>query len=879
MIGIAVATLGFWLGAGEERRVRVHRRRRRADHRLPVRARPRDADGAAGRHRPRRAARAADQGPGGPRVDPPGRHDRARQDRHRDDRPHEPRRRRARRRTTDRAQVAAAGRRARGRLRAPDRTGDRRAARTRRPVGEGASRGDAARGRGLRQPRGPRRRGRRRRARRRRRPARAAGRLGDAPDARARGRARRAPSATAAPRSRPAGTARRARVLVVADTVKPTSAEAVARLKALGLRPVLLTGDNADDRARGRRRGRDRRGDRRGAPVREGRRRAPAAGRGPRRRDGRRRRQRRARRSRRPTSAWRSDRHRRRDRGVRPHARLRRPARRRRRDPALARDAAHDQAEPRAGRSATTSPRCRSPRPACSTRCSRAPRWRSPASPSSRTRCGCAASAPPTDARAAAQGSGSGCRFSRSDAAETDHHARARCCRHGVATPAAARAPTAATLREEIRVLLDARPAQWAGMMTPAGDFANPFPADLARGHGSFVPPMLAYALHRAGQRRRSALVAAAERAWPRSVDPVRASAFDMVGAATRYRLLPLSDARRAQLADYMSRYGIPLNGYRCLSVPHVLLEPAAGRRARGARDHRRRRRARPTPRRGCAIPSRRARPPRTSSTSGSARVVDHGVRARIGAARMRGSLLSDPPAGPDRLPRAVDVHAVRGDRAARPAGVAARRGARAASARHAGRARRARRRHDLPRPRPGPDLGTRRSPPARWRTAPAPPRRATRARAARYLAVAQRAVQRLAALHASPHGLRLVPRRRGRRPMGSTATPTRSPTTASRCSASRPRSTRSRRSPPRAIGRLPADRRLDRRGLRAERARRRLERAHLAGRAPQADGRQRPALRLRRARAQAAHRARLGRPARAAAAHAARARHHRARR
>jgi P-type Cu+ transporter len=33
-------------------------------------------------------------------------------------------------------------------------------------------------------------------------------------------------------------------LLVVADTVKPTSAEAVASLKELGLRPVLLTGDN-----------------------------------------------------------------------------------------------------------------------------------------------------------------------------------------------------------------------------------------------------------------------------------------------------------------------------------------------------------------------------------------------------------------------------------------------------------------------------------------------------------------------------------------------------------------------------------------------------------------------------------------------------------
>ena len=138
-------------------------------------------------------------------------------------------------------------------------------------------------------------------------------------------------------------------VFVVADAVKPTSAEAIRRLKALGLRTVLLTGDNADDRAHGRQRGRDRRGHRRSHARRQDRGHRPAPSRGPRRRDGRRRRQRRpSTRPRRPRPLDRH-RHRRRDRSLRPHARQRRPRRRRRRHPPQPLDTADHQAEPRLG--------------------------------------------------------------------------------------------------------------------------------------------------------------------------------------------------------------------------------------------------------------------------------------------------------------------------------------------------------------------------------------------------------------------------------------------------------------------------------------------------------------------------------------------------
>ena len=83
----------------------------------------------------------------------------------------------------------------------------------------------------------------------------------------------------------------RARGLVaVADTVRETSAEAIVRLRGLGLKPVLLTGDHGsvarDSGPAGRPRRRSRRG-RRGRPAAgQGRRGAPAPGRGPGRCDG-----------------------------------------------------------------------------------------------------------------------------------------------------------------------------------------------------------------------------------------------------------------------------------------------------------------------------------------------------------------------------------------------------------------------------------------------------------------------------------------------------------------------------------------------------------------------------------------------------------------
>ena len=79
---LAMLTLAGWLLARRQLGGGLHRGRLGADHRLPVRAGAGHADRADGRHRPRRPARHPDQGPRGARVHPPDRHRRARQDRH-----------------------------------------------------------------------------------------------------------------------------------------------------------------------------------------------------------------------------------------------------------------------------------------------------------------------------------------------------------------------------------------------------------------------------------------------------------------------------------------------------------------------------------------------------------------------------------------------------------------------------------------------------------------------------------------------------------------------------------------------------------------------------------------------------------------------------
>ena len=322
---------------------------------------------------------------------------------------------------------------------------------------------------------------------------------------------------------------------------------------------------------------------------------------------------------------------------------------------------------------------------------------------------------------------------------------------------AAAQAPTAATLYNEVREVLDRTTAQWAGMLTPTGVFQNPFAADVVRGNHSFVPPMLAYSVHRSGERIGDpTLVAAAERVWPHAASASRASAFDMVGAAYAYRNLALSDERRTQLATYMSVYGIPLNGYICILLPScygnlklvdalaVLSITGAGIRA-----------ADPAMRLGKPALARAHAARIVNKRIG--KVVDHGLRARLPGVRVRGSYLSDPTANP------VAYHGLSAfmlSEAVRELGPSASPAARRAS----------RETMDALAVLVAPDgdlsyLG--RGQDQAWvpglvagaLASGARDAAATHpARAGRYLAAARRAVERLATLHAGPQGLQLVP-------------------------------------------------------------------------------------------------------------------------
>jgi hypothetical protein len=323
---------------------------------------------------------------------------------------------------------------------------------------------------------------------------------------------------------------------------------------------------------------------------------------------------------------------------------------------------------------------------------------------------------------------------------------------------AAAQVPNAGSLSAEIAAILDVTAAQWADLVTPTGVFQNPFAADAAAGHHSFVPPMLAYALQRSGQRTGDArLVAAAERVWPQAVDPSRASSFDMLGAAYAYRAPALlSDARRQQLGRYTAASGVPIVGRRCLLRPRCwgnlkLVDALAVLSITGAGI----RSPDPAARLGDPARARAAAVQIVNTRVGQ--VADHGLLAVIGRGHMRGTVLSDPPADP------LAYHALTAfmlHEAVAQLGPAA-----SPSARRA-----ARETMDALSVLVSPDgdasyLG--RGQGQAWVPAITAAALAAGAhdaaarnptRAGRYLAGAQRALRRLVALHAGPQGLQVVP-------------------------------------------------------------------------------------------------------------------------
>ncbi|HEX6023217.1 MAG TPA: hypothetical protein VFZ00_14570 [Solirubrobacter sp.] len=129
--------------------------------------------------------------------------------------------------------------------------------------------------------------------------------------------------------------------------------------------------------------------------------------------------------------------------------------------------------------------------------------------------------------------------------------------------------PRPTTIGKDIEALARDALRSWAESQTPEGLFPNPVAAEVAAGHGGFSPPMLTYALQRAGWTVEAA------RAWPMSVSPARASPFDMIGAAHAARAfgVPLEGYIAAYAPKYTGRY----NNLKLVEAVAAVLMTEAG--------------------------------------------------------------------------------------------------------------------------------------------------------------------------------------------------------------------------------------------------------------------------------------------------------------
>ena len=298
--------------AGAALRLRPGRGGQRADHRLPLRARPRDADVDHGRRRPRRAGRRADQERRGARAHGEGRHAGGRQDRHADRGQAEGGRRACRPPASTRTSCCGSPRAssARASIRWP-RAIVAAAAERRLDARAGARISIRRAGKGV--------------------IGMVEGRRVVLGNAELPGRARRRDRQRSTPRPSACARTARPRSSSRSTASSPASSpspirssrrtpEALAALAREGIRVVMLTGDNRTTARGGGAPARHRRGRGRGAARGQERGRRAAARRGPRGRDGGRRRQRRAGARRRRRRHRHGHRHRRRDRERRRHA-------------------------------------------------------------------------------------------------------------------------------------------------------------------------------------------------------------------------------------------------------------------------------------------------------------------------------------------------------------------------------------------------------------------------------------------------------------------------------------------------------------------------------------------------------------------------------